>query len=466
MGVEQLTLQIFNAETATWHDAVQLTFARPDQGIQSPVFVAYCHDWVDLLWSRTSKPFPANCQVSLLLDADFGEARSFPSWPPFLLDLLPQGAARSYWSRLSGLPDALVNDLSFLKMGSFNVPGNLRVKYENSWAQKFSFLKDMAEVFLRNSDWHLKTEPLQNGFVWEEVLTAKWDFLEYARRLGAPLSGATGAQGMAPKFLLRIDGNQKLHADMELPDAATAKCILVKFPRPGLEIDELIITAERAYLKVAQEMSFYVQELQEKSEALVVKRFDYAFEKKRILKLGLESMASACGSTIYGENIRLEKQCDAILKFSTDPFQNLVEFLARDALNIALRNTDNHARNTAFLKHNDGAVELSPLFDLAPMYLDPSGIARVSAFESEFRAGGFQRFPNYLEEFDKAISATPKLKKKRDKEIRNAKENLRERLEKFRNLARIMDDSGVPERICTDLKPHQLEFSKWIEEIL
>ncbi len=464
--MEQLTLQIFDCETASWHDAVTLTFARPEQGIQSPVFVAYCHDWVDLLWSRTSKPFPANCQVSLLLDADFGEARTFPSWPPFLLDLLPQGAARSYWSRLSGLSDALINDLSFLKMGSFNVPGNLRVKYENVWAQKYAFLKDMEDVFLRNADWHLKIEPPQNGFLWEEVLTAKWDFLEYARRLGAPISGATGAQGMAPKFLLRMDGNHRLHADMELPDAATAKCILVKFPRPGIEIDELIIIAERAYLKVAQEMSFYVQELQEKSEALVVRRFDYTFGKKRILKLGLESMASVCGSSIFGENIRLEKQCAAILKFSTDPFQNLVEFLARDALNIALKNTDNHARNTAFLKHNDGTVELSPLFDLAPMYLDPSGIARVSAFGSEFRAGGFQKFPNYFEEFDKAISFIPKLKKKRDKEIRSAKENLRERLAKFKSLAHIMENKGVPERICTDLEQNLQEFSKWIEEIL
>lgn len=41
-----------------------------------------------------------------------------------------------------------------------------------------------------------------------------------------------------------------------------------------------------------------------------------------------------------------------------------------------MRNTDNHGRNTA-VQVRDGAVRLTPLFDFAPMYLDPEGIARA-----------------------------------------------------------------------------------------
>ena len=50
-------------------------------------------------------------------------------------------------------------------------------------------------------------------------------------------------------------------------------------------------------------------------------------------------------------------------------------FIKRDVLNLAMRNTDNHARNTA-VQCIDGHVRLTPLFDFAPMYLDPELIPR------------------------------------------------------------------------------------------
>ena len=45
-------------------------------------------------------------------------------------------------------------------------------------------------------------------------------------------------------------------------------------------------------------------------------------------------------------------------------------------LNLALRNTDNHARNTAVQRLVDGSIQLTPLYDFAPMYLDPELIVR------------------------------------------------------------------------------------------
>ncbi len=67
---------------------------------------------------------------------------------------------------------------------------------------------------------------------------------------------------------------------------------------------------------------------------------------------------------------------------TTDPTQEIREYILRDILNLALLNTDNHGRNTAVLKI-DGKIELSPLFDFAPMFLDPEGIGRLSRWEDE-----------------------------------------------------------------------------------
>jgi serine/threonine-protein kinase HipA len=69
---------------------------------------------------------------------------------------------------------------------------------------------------------------------------------------------------------------------------------------------------------------------------------------------------------------------------------------------LALRNTDNHGRNMAILRTN-GQVRLSPLFDFAPMFLDPEGIGRVSRWENERPgnqpewAGICENLKNFLE---------------------------------------------------------------------
>lgn len=45
-------------------------------------------------------------------------------------------------------------------------------------------------------------------------------------------------------------------------------------------------------------------------------------------------------------------------------------------------NTDNHGRNTAFIKTYE-SIQISPLFDFAPMVLDDSGIPRATKWKSE-----------------------------------------------------------------------------------
>lgn len=50
--------------------------------------------------------------------------------------------------------------------------------------------------------------------------------------------------------------------------------------------------------------------------------------------------------------------------------------MRRDVLNMAMKNTDNHARNTSVQRLPDGTVRLTPVYDFAPMYLDREVIAR------------------------------------------------------------------------------------------
>ena len=54
-----------------------------------------------------------------------------------------------------------------------------------------------------------------------------------------------------------------------------------------------------------------------------------------------------------------------------------IEYLKRDVLNQAMRNTDNHARNTAIQRISNGVVALTPIFDFAPMYKDPEMVPRA-----------------------------------------------------------------------------------------
>jgi serine/threonine-protein kinase HipA len=53
-------------------------------------------------------------------------------------------------------------------------------------------------------------------------------------------------------------------------------------------------------------------------------------------------------------------------------------------LNLAMGNVDNHPRNTAVQRLRTGVVQLTPLYDFAPMFLDPDGLVRAC----QWNAGG------------------------------------------------------------------------------
>ncbi len=139
----------------------------------------------------------------------------------------------------------------------------------------------------------------------------------------------------------------------------------------------MVLQMEEVYYRIAKKFGLNTFEpLFWHDDTLFIPRFDVCFVKSKMKRFGLESLASGIGIAEFGARPNHEKYLEAIAKFSTDPANDLKEYLLRDILNVALGNTDNHPRNTAFLK-TPQSCRLSPLFDFAPMWMDTEGITRV-----------------------------------------------------------------------------------------
>jgi serine/threonine-protein kinase HipA len=293
------------------------------------------------------------------------ELYRFAQWPPFLVDLLPAGAGRRAWlRRMEAANDGPLMDWHLLTKGAGAPPGNLRI----------------AEAALSPPPGHFKS-----GFPRRDIIEQRERFLDYAEERGAHVAGASSVQGEAPKYLLAEDHAGMFHAEGALSDEKIQKFWLVKFPR-GSRTDERnqqILRNEARYLEVARKFGIRTGEpLVYEKDVLFVPRFDRRVSDGRVERLGMHSLFAIADIPGFGEAVRHDTYCLALAKFVDDPVRELQEYIQRDILNLALRNTDNHGRNTAVLRKN-GKVRLSPLFDFAPMFLDPEGIGRVSRWQDE-----------------------------------------------------------------------------------
>jgi serine/threonine-protein kinase HipA len=113
------------------------------------------------------------------------------------------------------------------------------------------------------------------------------------------------------------------------------------------------------------------------NNTLFIPRFDREVNNGCVIRYGQESLTSLVGIADFGNAIPIQDLAKAIVQYVTHPKEELLEFLYRDITNLALGNTDNHGRNTAIRKFTDGTIELTPIYDLAPMILDEQGIART-----------------------------------------------------------------------------------------
>lgn len=282
-------------------------------------------------------------------------------WPAFVFDVLPAGAARRSMLARLGRPDDRAADWELLAR-AHHPPGNLRVRPASETAASQHPGFDRAEVIERGPD-----------------------FVEYAFERGAPVAGSTGAQGDSPKFLLLEDRAGRWHAEGAVGEERIARHWLVKFPR-GRHASDLTILAEEArYMELARRAGLRAnQPLEHQDGCLFIPRFD----RVEGAYLGLETIASLSGIAAYGVPQSKQDSARAVAAYCTEPATELRELLLRDVLDLALGNTDNHVRNTSVLKHPDGRVELSPLYDLAPMILDRSGIPRTGRWGEREAPGG------------------------------------------------------------------------------
>ncbi|HWD33433.1 MAG TPA: HipA domain-containing protein [Pseudomonas sp.] len=370
---EQITLQTH--VEGQWHDALVLTVQNGQKVADGACSTAYSQHYLVDYIDRMESIFEPAVSVNLPLS---WTATDTVGYPAFVYDIVPAGAARKSLEARFGheKPEGMDMELFLFKRCTPAPIGHLRVKES---VEHIDPARDIA-------------------FPREDVIERSNDFLEYAYELGAAMGGATGAQGEAPKLLMTEDADGRLHADAVLADDQAHRHWLVKFARNRVsERDKDILRAEFHYYRAIAALGLdtvstdgLVLEEAEKP-SLWMPRFDRCIDGGRVERIAMESIYSACANTVPGSAMRHEEVVLRLVQLwkanqQVDEIDDLVfEYVRRDLLNRILGNSDNHGRNTSIFRHQ-GRLQLAPIYDLAPMVLDPEGVTRVTKWQSE-RAG-------------------------------------------------------------------------------
>lgn len=348
-----------------------------ERGTEAETRVAYLIEHVlGAQGRRDAAALSATFPVSL-------EFTRLHTWPAFAVDLLPQGYGRQELARRLNIPASTRrSDWELLMAGAGNPIGNLRV------SEAFSYIREHA------------TGP-SRGFTRDEILSRSETFMEYLATEGYFISGSSGVQGEWPKILLTQDRAGYWHLDHLLPDQDAASHWIVKFARGDNPIFRTILAVEEVYYAIASELGLRVgQPLIHENGVLFIPRFDRSVTHGGVERFGQESLYSLTGRAGFEVALTHNQAISAMARHCTDPESDITEYVLRDALNIALGNKDNHGRNSAFQRFDNGRIALAPLFDFAPMFLHPEGIARRTRWERD-DAGQ----PNWRSVAEQAASA-------------------------------------------------------------
>ena len=363
-----------------WHAVGQVSLhGQLSEGWKARSYAGYAVEWVfEHMGATDAHALCAQWPVGL-------EPLQVPHWPVFLIDMLPQGFGRAeLLGRLGYSPTAGVGaDWPLLMAGAGNPVGHLRVKEAAAW---------------------LQAQPhTQRGFTDEEIALRGDDFAEYLAVHGLFVAGSSGIQGEWPKLLLTRAHDGLLYLDHTLDDAQAAEHYIVKFGRGTQTELNLILQQEAPYMLLAQRLGLRVHApLRLLHRALFIPRFDRRVVNGQVARLAQESIATLTGMPGFEWVPSHDQVCQALVAHCTDPMAEVLEYLKRDVANVALGNKDNHARNTAVQRDFDGHIALTPLFDFAPMYLHPDGIARRIRWEGN--DGGR---PDWARVLDRVCSDAP-----------------------------------------------------------
>jgi serine/threonine-protein kinase HipA len=317
-------------------------------------------------------------QVTLLCaDADFmltghnavvGSTFHMPSWPPFLLDLLPQWG-RSWLIAIDpGFctdPDAGASQSGFLDLASGSPIGNLRVRVQGHEVPP--------------AEW---TRPGWTRAALFE-LASQTDCL--AGELADYAPGAFGLQGAWPKFLATRARDGLWYPDPVVADQDATEHAIVKWAADARPSTACVLACEAPYIELARWFGLRcASPLQRSNGILFIPRFDRIVQPEgKVVRLAQQSVAAVSGKIGFGVWGKHERYLWGIHARCADPARETVEYVLRDIFNLATGNTDNHGRNTSLQQGSDGGWCLSPLYDICPMALFNVGDPRATTWECE-----------------------------------------------------------------------------------
>ncbi|MFK0276329.1 type II toxin-antitoxin system HipA family toxin [Ensifer sp. NPDC090286] len=375
----RLTLEIhFEGK---WHEAAAIALEDNEAGYQGASLVDYDLDYFVATAARDFAIGKTVCDhraLSVRFPVDL-ENRHSNRWPPFLLDLMPQGHARRKLAEHLGLNEvSRSSDYSLLLRAATGGIGNIRIK-------------EAAEA---------ESERLRGlqrqGVAEKDILERSDRFMEIADRFAMLASGSSGLQGEWPKVSMTQASDGLYYADSTVNDDEAVRHVIVKLVRSNEPVDRTILEGEALYSQLALELGLNVKEPSLYAEGvLIIPRFDrQKGSNGDTIRLGQESLVSAAGVADFGHIGTHEAYIDILKTYSADPIADVAEYLKRDIVNLALGNPDNHGRNSALSKYPDGTIRLSPLFDFAPMRLAREGILRSTRWAS-MRDAGRDHFPDW-----------------------------------------------------------------------
>lgn len=346
------TLQLHAA--GDWHDVASVSLQGDQrEGWQARTYSGYTIDWaLEHMGAVDAHATYSGWPVGL-------EPLQESHWPVFLIDMLPQGFGRQELLRRIGLPPTAgaVADWQLLLAGAGNPIGNMRVKEAAAWLSEHS-------------------GPTK-GFTDDEIADRGDEFSEYLAAHGLFVAGSSGVQGEWPKVLLTRADDGLLYLDHTLPDERAVVHYIVKFGRGQDPALASILRHEAPYMELARMLGLRVHaSLDFRQRALFIPRFDRLAGQGVVTRLAQESIATLTGMPGFDSVPSHDDVCRALIQRCTDPQIEVLEYIKRDIANLALLNKDNHARNTAVQRDYNGRITLTPLYDFAPMYLHPDGIAR------------------------------------------------------------------------------------------
>ncbi|MCO8070694.1 HipA domain-containing protein [Acinetobacter lwoffii] len=379
------TLQIYQEDE--WLDcAIVEVVGQPQTGWQAATRTSYLFEYAISYMNLSdghalAYHLPVNVQNTLQ-----------STWPAFLMDLLPQGYGRKELLRQLNFSENTQEqaDWALLKAGAGNPIGNLRVKEAYEWLQgQFPVQQN-------------------HGFSLDQVVERQEKFIESLASYGLFIAGSSGIQGEWPKLLLTQGHDDLFYLDHTLTDHQVKQHWLVKFSRGSDQNLDKILMHEALYMKVAQYLGLRVhQELELHGKTLFIPRFDRKVIEGKVERIAQESIASLGGKAGFGVRMTHNQICNLLMQCCTEPKQEIFEYLKRDLANVALGNKDNHTRNTAIQRFNNGIIRLTPLFDFAPMWLHPDGIARTTRWERDDH-GGMPIWHSVIEQIAESTMIDPK----------------------------------------------------------